>query len=211
MYISLLRLQRTDRLPRIALRVHLQCRLVEVQRRRLELVKHEHQRTQQQDRELHRDLQHRVEHQSEAALAQRIPCEVSLHLALIGTEIRERQEEPAKDAGPDRVALVEVEREVNGFELAEAACDVQHVAEAQRVRHPHHQDDERREHPQHDHAHLVFLRDADGLAAAADGVDDDDGAHQQNRQVKRPVEDRRNDDRGRVDGDAGGEAPLQQK
>ena len=73
-------------------------RLVEEDRRRLELIEDEHQHAEQQDEELHRDLEHGVEHQAEPALAQRRPREVALHLRLVGAEVRQREEEAAEQA-----------------------------------------------------------------------------------------------------------------
>ena len=69
--------------------------LVEENRGAFEGVEHEDQRSEQQDEELHRDLQERVEHQPEPALAEAAAADVTLHLRLIGAEVREREEEAA--------------------------------------------------------------------------------------------------------------------
>src|SRR5438067_603491 len=67
------------------------------------------ERAQQQDDELHRDLQHGVEHQAQTALAQRGAADVALHLRLVGAEVREREEQAAEHAGPHRVAPARIE------------------------------------------------------------------------------------------------------
>ena len=110
-------LERVQPAAGVALQPALPSRLVEEDRRRLELVEDEHQHAQQQDEELHRDLEHGVEHQPEPALAQRRPREVALHLRLVGAEVRQRQEEAAQQAGPEGVAPVHVEREVDALSL----------------------------------------------------------------------------------------------
>ena len=53
-----------------ALRVALPFGLIEEQRRPIELVEDEQQGAEQKDEELHRNLQERIEHQTEAAFAQ---------------------------------------------------------------------------------------------------------------------------------------------
>ena len=105
-------------------------RRVEVQRRRLELVEDEHHRPQQQDEELHGDLQHGVEHEAEPALAERCPREVALDLRLVGAEVRKREEEAPEQPRPERVPPARVDREVDPVELAEAAGQGQGVRQA---------------------------------------------------------------------------------
>ena len=53
-----------------ALRVAVPFGLIEEQRRPIELVEDEQQGAEQKDEELHRNLQERIEHQTEAAFAQ---------------------------------------------------------------------------------------------------------------------------------------------
>ena len=93
-------------------------RFVEEDRRRLELIEDEYQRTEQEDEELHGDLEHGVEHQAEPALAQRRPRKIALDLRLVGTEVGQREEEAPQQAGPERIAAVHVDREVDPVQLA---------------------------------------------------------------------------------------------
>src|SRR5580765_449160 len=57
-------------------------RLIEINRRLLELIKHEHKRTKQQNEKLHWHLHRSVEEQSQTTLLERTPCEVTLYLRL---------------------------------------------------------------------------------------------------------------------------------
>ena len=186
-------------------------RLVEEHRVRCELVEDEQERAQQQDDELHRDLQHRVEHQAQATLAQRGAADVALHLRLVGAEVGEGEEQPAEHAGPHRVAPARIEGEVHRLQLAQRAGHVRGTGESEAVGQPEQQHDHGRHHAGRDHRHLPLVGQGDGFAAAGDRVDDHEQPGKDDDQVERPAEDRRDDDRGRVDRHAGGQPALQQE
>ena len=101
--------------------------LVEVHRRRLELVKHEQQHAQRQDEQLHGDFEHGVEHQAQSAFAERRAAQVALHLRLIGAEIGQHQKRGAQHARPERVAVFEVERVIDGLQFVETAGQAERV------------------------------------------------------------------------------------
>jgi len=86
---------------------------VEEHRGAFKLVEDEQERAEQEDEELHRNLQERIGHQTEAAFAQRGAADVSLHLRLVGAEIREREKQTAEQAGPKRVAPGRIERKIH--------------------------------------------------------------------------------------------------
>ena len=174
--------------------------------RGLELVEHEHQRAEQQDEELHRNFEQSVEHEAEAALAQRRAAEVALHLRLVGAEIRERQEQAAEEAAPERVACVGVEGEVDRLEFPECAREFERVRGQARD-----EDGEGRDHAAEDDAHLPFLREVHGRAAAGDGVDNHDDADDEDQHFQRPAEHGGENDGRCVDRDAGLHAALQEK
>ena len=148
-----------------------QLRLVEEDRRLVELVEHEEQQPDDEDAELHRQLHQAVEHEAEPRLGQRRARQVALHLRLIGAEVGELHEEAAGDAAPKRVARVEARREVDDLHLAERATDGERVVERDRRRQAMQHEGERRRHAaEHDH-HLPGLRAADDARAARDGVE----------------------------------------
>ena len=66
-------------------------------------------------------------------------------------------------------------------------------------------------HPDEDDHHLVALREADDLRAADDRVGDDETARQPDGQIQIPAEHRGENDGRRVDGDAAGDAALDQE
>ena len=177
----------------------------------LELVEDEDQRAEQQDEELHRDLQQRVEHEAEPALAQRGAADVALHLRLIGAEVGERQEESAEQAGPESVALGGIERKIHGLELAQGAGEVGGPGESEPVGQPHQHDDKRRGHAGEDDRHLPFLREAHGDTAAGDGVDYHQQTGADDGEIEPPAEHRGYDDGGRIDGDTRGETALDEE
>src|SRR4029450_10853310 len=91
---------RAERGPARALRIALPLRLVEEHRRLRELIEDEQERAEQEDQELHRNLQQGVEDQPEAAFAYGGSADVALHLRLVGPEIRKREEESAEQTRP---------------------------------------------------------------------------------------------------------------
>ena len=172
----------------------------------LELVKHEEQRTEDHDEELHRDLQDRVEHQTEATLAQARTTNVALHLGLVGAEVGQREEKATEDTGPHRVAELGIGREIDGVELAHRTGNVERVR--RKLREQHH---ERGDHAAEDHGHLPFLREVDRRAATGDSVNNGEQARADDGDVEPPAEDGRENDGGRVDRDARLQTALQHK
>src|SRR6266446_1332200 len=106
-------------------------RLIEIDRRLLELIKHKHKRTQQQNEKLHRHLHRGVEEQSQTTLLQGTSCEVTLHLRLIRTEIGKREKEAANQARPESVAFVGVKRKIDRLQFAHLAGHGQSMTEWQ--------------------------------------------------------------------------------
>ena len=138
-------------------------------------------------------------------------ADVALHLRLVGAEIREREEQPAEQAGPERVAPARVEREIHRLQLAQGAGNVRGATEPEPVGQLDQQHDEGRHHAAEDHRHLPLLRQADRFAAAGDGVDDDEQPGEHDDEIQPPAQHGGEDDGRRVDGHARGEAALQQK
>ena len=204
-------LQGTQPLTRAVLRLLFPGHLVEEHRRPLELIENEDQHAQQQDEELHGNLADAVEHQAEPALAQRRAGEVTLDLGLVGAEIGQREKHPAQHAGPERVAPVEVEREVDCLELVQAAGQRERVGEAEAGGQPGEQDDERRDHPGKDDPDLVFLGQIHRVAAAGCGVDHHEQPAGHDSQVEPPAHHGGKHDGGSVDGDARAQPALHKK
>ena len=82
-----------------------------------------------QNQELHGHFRHGVEQEAEAALANRFPGQIALHLALVGAEIGEREERPADHAAPQVVTILPVEVRHHGVELACRACEACRIEE----------------------------------------------------------------------------------
>src|SRR5262249_35560758 len=98
-------------------------RLVEINRWLFELIKHENNRAEQQNEKLHRHLDDRVEKQSETTLFERAACEISLHLRLICSEIRQREKKAANQARPESVTLMRIDRETDRLQFVHFARD----------------------------------------------------------------------------------------
>src|ERR671925_582955 len=96
-------------------------RLIEINRRLFELIKHENNRAEQQDEKLHRHFYYCVEKQSETTLFKRAARKISLYLGLVRSEIRQRQKKSADQARPERISLVRIEREIDAFQFAHFA------------------------------------------------------------------------------------------
>src|SRR5207237_8352173 len=94
-------------------------RCIEINRRLLELTKHEHKSTEQQNGKLHRHLHHSVEKQSQTTLLQRTPCEIALHLRLIRSEIGKREKEAANQSRPESVTFVGVRRKLDRLQYSQ--------------------------------------------------------------------------------------------
>ncbi len=97
---------------------------IEKYRRGLELIEHEQHRPDEENEKLHGNFDHPVEQQPHAALGDGAPGEVALHLRLVGAEVGKLQEQPAQDAGPHRVAVVQIEGEINRVQFAHFSGDV---------------------------------------------------------------------------------------
>src|SRR4029077_3186175 len=96
-------------------------RLIEVDRRFFELVKHEDNRAEQQNEKLHRDFHRGVEEQTEPTLFERASREVSLDLRLVSSEIRQREKKTSDQARPKGIPPVRVDRETDGLQFAHLA------------------------------------------------------------------------------------------
>ena len=97
------------------------------------------------------------------------------------------------------------------MQLAQRAGHVRGAGEPEAVGQPEQQHDDGRHHADRDHRHLPLLGQGDRLAAAGDRVDDHEQPGEHDDEVEPPAEHRGDDDRGRVDRHAGGEAALQQE
>ena len=167
-----------------------------------ELVEDEQERAEQEDEELHRNLQEGIEHQAEAAFAQGGAADVALHLGLVGAEIGEREKQAAEEAGPERVAPARIERHIDRLQLAQGTGNVRGATEAEPVGQLDQQDDQGRHHAAEDHRHLPLLGQADRFAAARHGVDDDEEPGEHDDEIQPPAQHGGEDDGGRVDGHA---------
>src|SRR6266516_4529835 len=98
-------------------------RLIEINGRFFELIKHENNRTKQQNEKLHWHFHRGVEEQSETTLFERASREISLHLRLIRSEIGKREKKTANQARPKRVALVRIDREIDRLQFTHFAGD----------------------------------------------------------------------------------------
>ena len=186
-------------------------RAIEEDRRGLKLVENEDQRAEQQDEELHRDLQDRIEHEAETALPERGAGQVPLHLRLVGAEVGEGQEQAAEHPRPHGVAFVEIDGEIHRLQLVEASGDREGVGQAQAAWEFRQQHGKCRSHAGENYGHLPFLRDADRFVATDRRIDDHEQSREHDRRVKPPAEHGREDDRRGVDREAGGESALQQE
>src|SRR5664279_5446874 len=106
----------------------LELDLLEQHGRLYKQVEHEHHGADEQDEELHGDLGHGVEEEAQAALGDRFPGEIALHLGLIAAEIREEEEGAADEAAPDVEAVVPIEVGGDGVEASGRARQIYGVA-----------------------------------------------------------------------------------
>src|SRR5207245_10979689 len=95
--------------------------IMEISTLLLKLIKHDHERTEQQNKKLHRHFHHSVEKQSQATLLQRTPRQITLHLRLIRPEIGKREKEAANQARPKSVALVRLKRKMDRLQFSKFA------------------------------------------------------------------------------------------
>ena len=82
-------------------------RLIEKDRRLLELIEEKDHHAEEQDEKLHRHFHDGVEEQADAAGAQRTAREIALHLRLIGAEIGEREEKIRPECRTRRCSAVD--------------------------------------------------------------------------------------------------------
>ena len=184
---------------------------VEEDGRQDELVEGEDHRPDEEDDELHRHLHQAVRQEAESALRDGGAREVSLHLRLVGAEIREREKEAADEARPEVVAAPRVEGEVDGVQPPEAPGDADRVEDADPFGEEPEEEDERRPHPEQDDEQLLDLRRVHGLRPAGGDVDDDERPRERRRHRDRPAEEDGEDERGRVDRQAAREPALQEE
>src|SRR4029453_4016465 len=97
--------------------------LIEINRRLFELIKHENNRAKQENEKLQRHFHRGVEEQSETTLFERAPCEISLYLRLIRSEIGKREKKAADQPRPECIALVRIDREIDRLQFAHFASD----------------------------------------------------------------------------------------
>jgi hypothetical protein len=106
----------------------------------------------QQDEELHGNLEQSIEQQAQATVADRTSRQVSLNLRLIGAEVGHRQEETAGEARPEGVAVVEVEGEIDRVHLPHRPCDAKGIEERDLWRqNPQEPEEDEGESADHDH------------------------------------------------------------
>src|SRR5690242_5348221 len=74
-------------------------------RSRDEQRENEHHHTDEQNKELHRDLHNGIEEDTQAALRRGPAREISLYLALIASEVSQSEEAAADEAAPEVVAI----------------------------------------------------------------------------------------------------------
>ena len=162
------------------LRPHpLQLRPVEEQGRRSELVHDEHHHPDEEDEELHRDLEQAVHQQASPTLGERTSGQIPLHLRLVGAEVRELYEEPAQQPRPERVPCVEPQRRVHPLELPQrpGQRDAFPEGEPRRKQRDSHPEGDQQAHE--DDRHLRALGAADRAASSGDRVDDSYGTEGQ--------------------------------
>ena len=184
---------------------------IEKDRRCFELVKGEEHRADEQDEKLHRDLHNPIQQQAEAALGDRLAGEVALHLRLVGAEVGELQEHPSQDAGPDVVAVVPVEAEIDRVEPSQLPGQVGGFQQGDAVRQVDHDHEKCRKHPEHDDHHLVEMGPVNRFGSPRGGVDDHQGADDQVGPVDVPAQDDREDERRSVDGQSRRQSPPGQE
>ena len=131
--------------------------LVEKDRRLFELEENENHHPGEEDEELHRQLEHGIEKETEAAAGERTAGEIALDLRLVGPEIGEREKESAEQARPKSVALLRDRRR----NRPRSACPFSRrrtpLRETTVRRQPMHDHSEGDAHPGQDDGHLPFI------------------------------------------------------
>src|SRR5207248_696222 len=100
---------------------------LEDDRRRHKKIKHEHHRTNEEDEELHGNLHECVEQQAEPALCDRFAGQISLHLALVATEVGEGKKATADEAAPKRIAIIQIAFRTDDIQSACSAGQMQSI------------------------------------------------------------------------------------
>ncbi len=157
----------------------------------VEVVEDEDQDPGEQDHELHRHLEEGVEEQREPALGEAGPREIPLHLALVGAEVGEHQEQPPQEPPPQRVGPGEAGRRVHHLQPAGALGQGQGVPQPERLgelgdRHPQAEEDADPDDP-----HLDHVGPDHGAVAAVGDVGDGGPPHQQDRHLLGEAQDHR--------------------
>ena len=189
----------------------LRVRCVPIHRRRMKEVEHEDHDPDQQDEELHGDLQQAVHQQPAPCLLHRLPSEVALHLALVRAEVGELQEEAADQAAPQRVLRGRIPRGVDHIQFAQGIGELQAFAEGNGIAQLMHDEAERHEEPGEHHCHLLFVRYTHGLRTSSGGVHDHQSAYERAGPAERPMQHLAQHNAGRVNGETRGKAALDQE
>src|ERR1700686_2850299 len=206
-----LRLQRGELRAVAALNRALISRLIEKHGGLFELIEKKNHRAEEEDEKLHRHFHDRVEEQTDPARAQRTAGEITLHLRLVGAEIREREEEPAENPRPDSVAPGGIEGKIDRLEFSHFPRNGKGAAERQVVGQTVDRDAEGEGHADEDDQDLITLGEADDLGAADNRVSNDESAREPDGEIQVPTEQRGKNNGRRIDRDAGGDPALNQK
>ena len=147
--------------------------LIEKDRRPFELEENENHHPGEENEELHRQFEHGIEEQPEAAGGERTAGEIALHLRLVGPEIGEREKEAAEQTRPKSVAMMKIEREIDrvSFPIFPAMETAWRNDTSGRQTMENHAEGDA--HPGEDDGHLPLLRVADGGCSAGGRIDDD--------------------------------------
>ena len=184
---------------------------VEEHRRPHEQVVREHQHAGQQNQRLEGDLHVGAHEERLAPRIYRLRGEVALDLALVAAEIRQHQEQPADEPGPERVGVVRIEAEVDRREASRCAGDVQRLAQRHVRWKPDDESGDRRTDGGDDHDHLLHVGPRDCLHAAEHRVDRCRQANRQHGQRQAPTHHDRENHRRRRDDHAALQATRQQE
>src|SRR3989304_643860 len=112
-------------IPILALPDLFQCSRIKENRGTLELKEDKNHRPDKQDDELHRDLGHPIEQQSDPALSDRTPGKIPLDLRLICPKVGEGDEQSTDQPGPEVIAIIEVEGEVHDVQAPHPPCNME--------------------------------------------------------------------------------------
>ncbi len=184
---------------------------VEQHRRRRIEEEEKHQHADEQHERLQRNLPVRAHEQRFTRRIHRGRRQVSLHLALIRSEVRAEEKQRGNRAGPERVLVREVEREVERLQSPCGAGDAQRRQQPDVIRQPGDQHDDRRDETEDDEHHLLHVGPGHRLHAAEHRVDRRRHSDQQHRRRQVSAQHDRQDDGRRRDHDAERHAARQQE